>query len=221
MRLILSFLLALGLVACSSDPPKARPSYHGIEPTREALRPAFVLTDTSGAQFDFARRTGGRPTLVYFGYTNCPDECPTAMADIAAALRKTDAATREQVRVVFVTTDPRRDSGPVLRRFLDQFSPAFIGLRGTQPQVDAAQKAAGVAVAVPEGVAPTLPGRPDRHPHKEGTAPHKHVGPLGYAVSHSALIFAYDSSDRLPVAYPGGVTPSDIAADLPVLARSD
>ena len=68
---------------------------------------------------------------------------------------------------------------------------------------------------------PTLPGKPDQHAHKAGTAPHKHFGPLGYAVTHSAVIFAYDADDRLPVVYPGGVTPSDIAADLPVLAHPE
>ena len=65
----------------------------------------------------------------------------------------------------------------------------------------------------------TVPGHPDEHVEKPGTAPHKHFGPLGYSVAHSAVIYAYDASDRLPVVYPGGITPSDIAADLPVLAR--
>jgi protein SCO1/2 len=51
-------------------------------------RPEFVLRDTSGNRFDFREETAGQPTYVYFGYTNCPDECPTAMADIAAALRR-------------------------------------------------------------------------------------------------------------------------------------
>ena len=58
----------------------------------------------------------------------------------------------------------------------------------------------------------------DQHVEKPGTAPHKHFGPLGYSVAHSAVIYAYDASDRLPVVYPGGITPSDIVADLPVLA---
>jgi protein SCO1/2 len=180
-------------------------------------RPSFVLTDTTGARYDFREKTGGHPTFVYFGYTNCPDECPTAMADIATALRNVSADVRSRVRVVFVTTDPKRDSAPVLRRWLDQFGTGFVGLLGTQAEVDAAQKAAGIKAARPEGLAPTLPGKPDQHPHKEGTAPHQHLGPLGYAVTHSAVIFAYDAANRLPVVYPGGVKPSDIAADLPAL----
>jgi protein SCO1/2 len=142
------------------------------------------------------------------------------MADIAAALRKVDPKLREQVKVVFVTTDAKRDTGPVLRRFLNQWSTSYIGLTGNQAELDSAARASGVP---PGEVGPepsTLPGKPNEHIDKPETAPHKHFGPLGYSVAHSAVIYAYDASDRLPVVYPGGVTPSDIAADLPVLART-
>lgn len=221
LLLLLAPVLAAGCGAGGEAPARAQASphaWHGAEPSPVPDRPSFMLTDTEGRPYDFHARTRGRPTLVYFGYANCPDLCPTAMADIAAALRTTAADVRDDVAVVFVTTDPARDSGPSLRRFLDQFSPTFVGLRGTQEQVDAAQEAAGVAPARPEGPVPTLPGRPDQHAHQKGTAPHEHFGALGYAVAHSAVIFAYDADDRLPVVYPGGVTPADIAADLPALA---
>jgi protein SCO1/2 len=194
-------------------------AWHGLEPSPEPTRPAWTLTDTDGHPFDFRARTAGRPTLVYFGYTHCPDECPTAMADIAAALRSVAPAVRDRVQVVFVTTDPERDTAPVLRRWLDQFSTRFVGVLGTKAQVDAAQEATGIPPAYPEGPAPTVSGHPDEHVHKPGTAPHQHFGPLGYAVAHSAVIFAYSAADRMPVVYPGGVTPADIAADLPALAR--
>ena len=183
-------------------------------------RPSFTLTDTDGRPFDFAAETAGQPTYVYFGYTNCPDECPTAMADIAAALRSSPSALREQVKVVLVTTDPARDTAPVLRRWLDGFSTEFIGLRGTVEQVEAAQRAAGIQPATKEGPIPTLPGKPNEHEHKPGTAPHTHTGPLGYGVGHANVIFAYGADDTLPVVYPAGVRPSDIAADLPLLAQT-
>jgi protein SCO1/2 len=189
-----------------------------VEPHPAPARPEFVLTDTTGSRYDFQAETRGRPTFVYFGYTHCPDECPTAMADVAAALRRVSAELRSKARVVFVTTDPKRDTARVLRQWLDQFGTGFVGLLGTQADLDAAQRAAGIAPAYPEGPVPTLPGNPNEHVHKAGTAPHRHFGPLGYSVAHSAVIFAYDAADRLPVVYPGGVTPSDIAADLPVLA---
>ena len=213
-----------GCAATASTPPAAAPAtsaaFHGTEPVRETARPSFVLTTAEGERYDFAERTAGRPTLLYFGYTNCPDECPTAMADITAALRTSPTALREQVVVVFVTTDPDRDGPAVLRRWVDRFSAEYVALRGTQAEVDAAQQAAGVAVARKGGPVPTLPGRPDEHEHGPGTAPHSHDGPLGYGVGHADVIFAYDTEDRLPVLYEGGVRPADLAADLPLLART-
>ncbi len=217
-------LIVLSGCGSGSGPGGAQPAaspvaYHGVEPAPTPKRPAFVLTDTNGGRFDFEAETKGRPTFVYFGYTHCPDECPTAMADIAAALRQVDPALRAKTRVVFVTTDPARDSAPVLRKWLDKFSPDFIGLLGTAKEVATAQTASGIAAAYPEGPVPTLSGKPNEHVHKPSTAPHSHDGPLGYSVAHSAVIFAYNAADRLPVVYPGGVTPSDIAADLPLLAN--
>ena len=221
LPLLLTVALLGGCGAASADKlaAKASPGYHGVEPQRAPARPAYVLTDTSGRSYDFQAQTKGRPTYVYFGYTHCPDLCPTAMADLASALRTVSPELRTQARVIFVTTDPKRDTAPVLRRWLDQFSTDFIGLLGSPAALAAAQKATGIQPAYQDGVTPTLAGHPDEHVSEKGTAPHKHFGPLGYAVAHSAVIFAYDSADRLPVVYPGGVTPSDIAADLPVLAR--
>jgi len=221
LPLLLSITLLGGCGAASADKPAtgASPGYHGVEPQPVLARPQYVLTDTSGRSYDFQAETKGRPTYVYFGYTHCPDLCPTAMADIAAALRKVSPALRTQARVVFVTTDPTRDTASVLRRWLDQFSTDFIGLLGSPAALAAAQTVTGIRPAYPDGVTPTLAGHPDQHVSEKGTAPHEHFGPLGYAVAHSAVIFAYDSSDHLPVVYPGGVTPSDIADDLPLLAR--
>ncbi len=217
-------LLVTGCSAGTASTPSApstKRAFHGVEPDPVPERPTFVLRTTSGERYDFAARTAGRPTLLYFGYTSCPDECPTAMADIAAALRTTPAELREDVEVVFVTTDPDRDTPQVLREWLDKFSKDFVGLVGTQAEVDAAQVATGIAAAEKGGQVETLPGRPNEHVHKEGTAPHTHERPLGYGVAHADVIFAFDTRDRLPVRYPGGVRPADIAADLPLLAQGD
>lgn len=221
-------LLAALLSGCSagaqgSDSTRqvAAAAFHGVEPEPVAARPSFVLRDTAGDRYDFAAQTRGRPTLLYFGYTNCPDECPTAMADIAGALRQTTAELREQTVVVFVTTDPDRDDPALLRRWLDLFSTTSVGLVGTQAEVDAAQTAAGVRPATKGEPVQTLPGKPDQHEDQPGTAPHPHLGPLGYGVAHANAIFGFDAADRLPVVYPGGVRPSDIAADLPLLAQGD
>lgn len=221
--------VVLGLSACAgTSSPSARTAasvgWHGIEPNPVPSRPHFTLTDTSGAAYDFAARTAGRPTLLYFGYTSCPDECPTAMADVAAALRRSSPALRAQTTVVFVTTDPARDDASRLRAFLDRFDTAFVGLRGTADQVAAAQRAAGVRPATtsrtPSGSAqPAPPASASAHVDAPGTAPHGHADPLGYAVEHTTVIFAYDVDNQLPVLYPSGTTAGDLAADLPLLAR--
>lgn len=213
---------ALVLTGCAGSSGDARPAatgaWHGVEPEPVPERPSFVLHDTEGGRYDFRAETAGRPTYLYFGYTNCPDECPTAMADLAAALRRTEPELREQTRVVFVTTDPARDTPEVLRRWLDKFGEGIVGLVGTQQEVDAAQTSVGIRPAAQGEPIPTLPGKPNEHAHQPGTAPHTHDGPLGYAVEHANVIFAFSADDRLPVLYPAGVTPGDIAADLPRLA---
>src|SRR4051812_20650406 len=100
-------ILAGGLLGCGGSDPGRRgadqlkaaataPPLHGAVPVgARATRPSFRLVDTSGAPYDFFHRTSGHVTFLYFGYTHCPDECPTSMADVAAALRRTDPAVAE------------------------------------------------------------------------------------------------------------------------------
>lgn len=195
-------------------------SWHGVEPQPVPERADFTLTDTAGKPFDFRSETAGKPTLLYFGYTNCPDECPTAMADIAAALRTAPADLADDVTVVLVTTDPQRDTPAVLRDWLDRFDEDFIGLVGTQEEVDAAQVAVGITPASRDGAVPTPPSPSDGPPQEPGAAPETAGGPLGYGVDHTNAIFAYSADDVLPVVYPAGVLPADIAADLPALAAT-
>jgi protein SCO1/2 len=165
----------------------------GMDPAQP--RPAFVLTDTHGKRFDFAARTAGHPTLLFFGYTNCPDVCPTTLADIHTALTKVPASIQKQVYVVFVTTDVKRDTGPVLARWLANFDHGvqahFVGLRGTQAQIDTAQAAAHIPLAEDNGQ------------------------------THSARVLLFGPDDYARVAY----TQSDneaqqIAHDLPLVAGS-
>lgn len=215
-------MLALtGTAGCGTPPQTAAPTtggYHGNEPDYVAPRPEFVLTDTSGTPYDFRTETAGRPTLLFFGYTDCPDECPTAMAYIAQALRTTEPALREETAVVFVTTDPERDPPARLRTWLDRYSTDFVGLTGTLAEVAAAQRAAGLRVAVKGGPVPTLPGAPDQHEHRPGEPPHVHDRPLGAQVEHGTSILAFDTTDRGPVLYPQSASAADLRADLPLLA---
>lgn len=160
-------------------------------------RPKFTLYDTSGAPFDFSAKTRGQVTLLFFGYTHCHDVCPIQMQMIAQSLKKIPANVADQFKIVFVTTDPARDTPAVLRAWLDHFDKRFIGLTGSQSAIDAAQ------------IAANLP------PAKKSA-----VGPDGdYEVGHSAFVFAYTKDDLAHVVYPEGVQQEDFVHDLPLLAK--
>src|SRR5580704_16384406 len=122
-------------------------TYRGGLVTPPLPKPRFVLTDTSGAPFDFWNRTQGSVTLLFFGYTYCPDQCPMHMANLGAALKSMPAGIADQVKLVFVTTDPARDSPSVVRRWLDLFDQRFVGLTGTERAIEAVERAAGVPPA--------------------------------------------------------------------------
>jgi protein SCO1 len=162
--------------------------YAGLDLPEPYRRPSFTLTDTSGAEYDFAEQTAGRPTLLFFGYTNCPDVCPATMADVALALRGMDPAIASQVQVVFVTTDPAFDTPQVLGEYLDRFDAdlptQFIGLTGAQDLIDQAELSAGVPLAEEDGRL------------------------------HSSLLLLYGGNDEADVAFDAGNTAKDIAADL-------
>lgn len=110
-------------------------------------KPDLTLTDQHGHSYNLAEQTSGRPTLLYFGYTHCPDVCPTTMADIAGAASKLPTPERKQLRVVFVSTDPDRDTPQRLSAWLGAIDPGFIGLTG---DFRAVQTAASSLACVPQ-----------------------------------------------------------------------
>ncbi|MGH7505931.1 MAG: SCO family protein, partial [Longimicrobiales bacterium] len=111
--------------------------FHGVVLDAPQPRPDFTLRDTGGEPFRFRAETAGTLTLLFFGYTNCPDVCPVHLANLSAVLDRFAYDVRSRVRVVFVTTDPARDSPEKLRAWLDNFDPSFVGLTGTQAEVEA------------------------------------------------------------------------------------
>lgn len=194
--------VALLALACGNNaaPPEtggnAPAAYHGFGVDPALPKPDITLTDTSGSAYRLRDETAGYVTLLFFGYTHCPDICPTHLATIAAALDTLPDDVARRVKVVFITTDPARDTPERIRAWLDTFNPEFIGLTGTQEEVDAAQTAMGVPLAVKED-----------------------LGNGNYAVSHSALVFAFTTDDRAHVVYPFGVRQSDWTQDLPKLVK--
>src|SRR3954447_2423880 len=112
---------AFMLASLAPAQPGKSDAYRGGLVTPPLPKPRFVLKDTSGAAFDFWNRTQGLVTLLFFGYTNCPDQCPMHMGKIGLALKSLPPGIADQVEFVFVTTDPARDTTRVLRRWLDNF----------------------------------------------------------------------------------------------------
>jgi len=109
-------------------------------------KPDLVLTDTQGKKYDFRKETAGRPTLIYFGYTHCPDICPTTMSNIAVAKKQLPKAEQDKLQVVFVTTDPARDTPTELGKWLKGIDPKFVGLTGGFSTVQAGARTLGISI---------------------------------------------------------------------------
>ena len=176
--------------------PPAGGTYRGGIITPPLPKPSFVLTDTSGAPYDFRNRTQGSVTLLFFGYTYCPDQCPMHMANISVALKKLPSDVVDQIKLVFVTTDPTRDTPIVLRRWLGSFDKRFIGLTGTEADLEMAQRAAGVPLA-------------QKGDARKGS----------YSVAHANFVLAYTRDNLAHMIYPGGVGKDDWVHDLPLLVK--
>ncbi|MGW0337196.1 SCO family protein [Streptomyces sp. NPDC003011] len=109
-------------------------------------KPDLVLTDTRGKKYDLRAETAGKPTLVYFGYTHCPDVCPLTMNNIAVAKKQLPASEQDRLRVVFVTTDPERDTPAELGKWLKGIDAEFVGLTGDFPTVQAGARTLGISI---------------------------------------------------------------------------
>ncbi|MEU4083538.1 SCO family protein [Streptomyces aureus] len=109
-------------------------------------KPDLVLTDTAGKKYDLRAETKGRPTLVYFGYTHCPDVCPLTMNNLAVAKKQLPKAEQDKLRVVFVTTDPARDTPAALGAWLKGIDSDFVGLTGDFAAIQAGARSLGITI---------------------------------------------------------------------------
>jgi protein SCO1 len=200
---------ALTLTACGASPsddangPVAQVSASATSAAvvldQPFSKPNLVLTDSQGKPFDLVKETAGRPTLLYFGYTHCPDVCPTTMAAIADAKSKLPAAERAALRVVFVSTDPTRDTPKRLAAWLGAQDPSFIGLTGKFAAIQAAARSLGVMVEKPVK-------------EKDGS----------YSVEHGAEVFAFSpKDDKAHFLYTAGVSAAQFQKDLPALIKGE
>lgn len=193
----------LAILACNRDPRAAAlAGIRGVKLSPVRGKPDFTLERTDGRPFRFLSDTRGTATLLYFGYTNCPDVCPLHLSNIAAALKRLSPEEQARVRVVFVTTDPNRDTPERLRGWLNNFDRRFVGLRGGLDSVNQIQARLGLPAAAMEMMDPSTPG-----PR------------ASYGMGHAAQVLAFTPDDSLRVEYPGGFTLDDWVNDLPKLLK--
>ncbi|HEV7207907.1 MAG TPA: SCO family protein [Mycobacteriales bacterium] len=145
--------LLLGCAAVTGN-GSSTSRYRGDELSTPVPLPAVTLTDTAGKPLNLQTAVKGDVAIVYFGYTNCPDVCPTTMADLGNAIRKLPSAEQQRVQVAFITTDPQHDTPARLRSWLDNFDAGlphpFLGLGGSLATVQATAKKFGVVAENPQ-----------------------------------------------------------------------
>ncbi|MFK4146177.1 SCO family protein [Streptomyces sp. NPDC004065] len=132
------------VAAVSEDGPRQRKAVTVLDQPFE--KPDLVLTDTHGRKYDLRKETAGRPTLIYFGYTHCPDVCPLTMNNIAVAKKALPEAEQDKLRVVFVTTDPARDTPAELGKWLKGIDARFVGLTGDFSAIQAGARSLGISI---------------------------------------------------------------------------
>jgi protein SCO1/2 len=185
-----ALLVATGLAAAYAG--LASPQAYAFHGSRFDPPPAaadFTLTDQNGQAVRLSDYRG-KLVVLFFGYTHCPDECPTTLAMLNRALSDMkDAGSSTQV--VLVSVDPEQDTPAVLKEYLARFNPSFVGLTGQTAQVEAVSKAYGVYYAQEET---------DTEP--------------GALIAHSTRIYVIDRAGRLALTYSFETQPEEVAADL-------
>ena len=198
-RVLALVALAGGCVAASATVDAAPAGNAGLrsgafDPPRPA--PEFVLPATGGGEFRLSRHLG-KVVVLTFGYSSCPDVCPTVLAELAQ-LRERLGGAAKRVQVVYVSVDPERDTPTRLRGFTEQFDKTFLGLTGPMDRLAPVWKAYGVSV-----VRRDLPGS----------------NPPTYLVHHAASVFLIDAAGRLRVMAPFGTPSDDLLHDIRVLLK--
>lgn len=196
MRKFLKAVGAVSLIALTACSPSGEaprtPQFTATDVTGADWGQQLSLRDPNGATHTLAEFKG-KAVLVFFGYTQCPDICPTTLATAAAALRFL-GPDAERVQVLFVTLDPLRDTPEVLSKYVPAFNPEFLALTGTQDEIAAAAKAFKVFYQVQPGSTPDT-----------------------YTIDHTAASYAYDPEGRLRLYIKHGTTPEQLAGDLMLL----
>ena len=157
LRLVVALAAVALVAACASGgsdttiSANGEPGWHGTGVTEGYPLPDLSFTDTEGQQVTPSDMAGTPVTLVFFGYTHCPDICNVVLANFASALRGASPGVRKDVRLLFVSTDPARDTPDVVRDYLDRFDPTYEGLVAPVGTIEKAAKALYISYEKPDG----------------------------------------------------------------------
>ncbi|OYW40382.1 MAG: SCO family protein [Hydrogenophilales bacterium 12-61-10] len=190
MKVILALVLTLVLAACNPAPQP--PVFQATDITGAAFARDFKLSDHNGQTRTLASFKG-KVVAIFFGYTHCPDVCPTTLSDFAAALKQLGPQA-DQVQVLFVTVDPQRDKPELLKQYVPAFDPRFLGMTTDEAGLKALAKEYKVVY------------------QKTSVK-----GADNYLIDHSAGTYVYDTESRLRLLIPYGSSPDLIAQDLKAL----
>jgi protein SCO1/2 len=192
LSIITCSLLALGvllLISGCTAAPTAPTGQRNADPAgytggsslpEPYAMPEVSLTDTSGRSYNLSATPSKPVTLLFFGYTHCPDVCIAVLSDVSLALQRLAPADRDQIQMVFITTDPARDEEKQIRRYLDRFNPTFVGLTGPMSTIKRAATDVGVEI---EGMRKLPSG--------------------GYEVGHSAQVIGFSRNSGVVIWTPG------------------
>ncbi|MEX8496018.1 SCO family protein [Sphaerotilus sp.] len=190
LALLASTLAVLGVLGgCEKTPP---PSFKSLDITGAEYARQLALTDANGQPF-LLSSLKGKVAVVFFGYTQCPDVCPTTLTNLAETQRLLGPEGDKLVGV-FVTVDPKRDTATLLKSYVGAFNPNWVALRGTPDEVTAAAKEFKVFYR-------EVPGRTE----------------TSYTVDHTAASFVFDPQGKVRLYVRHATPPADLAADIKVL----
>jgi len=187
----LAAVAGMGLAACSDR----KPSFNAVDITGADYAKGFTLADADGKQRTLADFKG-KVVVMFFGYAQCPDVCPTTMTEMAQVKQQL-GSDGEKLQVLFVTVDPERDTPAVMKAYMGAFDPSFVALIPTPEQLPALTKDYKVYYKKVEGKTPT-----------------------SYSMDHSAASFVYDTEGRLRLYARYGAGVPAMVSDLKALLKS-
>lgn len=189
-KFLAALCVGLALAACQKQ--EAAPAFKNTDLTGLSYAQNFSLTDHTGKPVTLESYKG-KAVVVFFGYTQCPDVCPTTMAEMAAVMKELGPQA-DQVQVLFITLDPARDTRELLAQYAPTFDPRFVGLYGTPEQTAATAREFKVIYNKVEGKTPD-----------------------SYTIDHTAGSYVFDKNGKIRLFLRHGQGPSNVAHDLKLL----